>query len=77
LARINVFAAPFDTAFASLGLPFGKLRTSLRMLPDPPRERLLIVSNPMAPDLRASFVLLDVDEAGYQLEHRRVETTRP
>jgi len=33
LARIGVFAAPFDTAFASLGL--------LRMLPNPPRERLL------------------------------------
>jgi hypothetical protein len=30
------------------------------------------VSNPWAPDLRASYVLLDADAAGYQIEHRRV-----
>ena len=30
------------------------------------------VSNPMAPDLRASYFLLEATEAGYQLEHRRV-----
>lgn len=32
-----------------------------------------IVSNPMAPDLRASYVLLDADEAGCRLDHRRVD----
>ena len=31
------------------------------------------VSNPMAPDLRASYVLLDADAAGYTLVHRRVD----
>ncbi len=30
------------------------------------------VSNPTAPDLRASYVLLEADEAGYRLAHRRV-----
>jgi predicted phosphodiesterase len=30
------------------------------------------VSNPMAPDLRASYAILDADNAGYSLEHRRV-----
>jgi hypothetical protein len=27
----------------------------------------------MAPDLRASYVLLDADEAGCRLDHRRVD----
>jgi diadenosine tetraphosphatase ApaH/serine/threonine PP2A family protein phosphatase len=31
------------------------------------------VSNPFPPDLRASYVLLNVDEHGYHLEHRRVD----
>jgi predicted phosphodiesterase len=31
------------------------------------------VSNPMAPDLRASYVLLDADRAGYRLTFRRVD----
>jgi predicted phosphodiesterase len=31
------------------------------------------VSNPYAPDLRASWVLLEADAAGYRIEHRRVD----
>src|SRR5258708_6159379 len=31
------------------------------------------VSNPVAPDLRASYVMIEADERGYQLEHRRVQ----
>lgn len=31
------------------------------------------VSNPVAPDLRASYVRLDADASGYQLQHRRVD----
>jgi hypothetical protein len=34
------------------------------------------VSNPLAPDLRASYALLRADAAGYQLELRRVEYDR-
>ncbi len=34
------------------------------------------VSNPFAPDLRASYVLLDADERGYRVQHRRVEYDR-
>ncbi|MDA0351023.1 MAG: metallophosphoesterase family protein [Chloroflexi bacterium] len=30
------------------------------------------VSNPLAPDLRASYVVLEADERGYEVEHRRV-----
>jgi predicted phosphodiesterase len=30
------------------------------------------VSNPVAPDLRASYVILDADRDGYRIEHRRV-----
>ncbi|RIK38959.1 MAG: hypothetical protein DCC57_20495 [Chloroflexi bacterium] len=30
------------------------------------------VSNPLAPDLRASYALLEVDSAGYNVNHRRV-----
>lgn len=30
------------------------------------------VSNPIAPDLRASYVVIDADAAGYALHHRRV-----
>lgn len=30
------------------------------------------VSNPVAPDLRASYVVIVADEHGYELEHRRV-----
>ena len=30
------------------------------------------VSNPLPPDLRASYVILEVTEAGYQIHHRRV-----
>jgi hypothetical protein len=31
------------------------------------------VSNPFPPDLRASYILLEADEHGYRLEHRRVD----
>src|SRR5262245_26976208 len=31
------------------------------------------ISNPFPPDLRASYVLFDIDEDGYQVEFRRVE----
>ena len=31
------------------------------------------VSNPLAPDLRASYALIEADRAGYRLEQRRVE----
>jgi diadenosine tetraphosphatase ApaH/serine/threonine PP2A family protein phosphatase len=31
------------------------------------------VSNPIAPDLRASYVLLTAGSSGYQIEHRRVD----
>lgn len=34
------------------------------------------VSNPYAPDLRASYVLLECDERGYELRHRRVDYDR-
>jgi predicted phosphodiesterase len=34
------------------------------------------VSNPVAPDLRASYVILDADTDGYHVEHRRVEYDR-
>jgi len=34
------------------------------------------VSNPIAPDLRASYVVLDADEHGHTIEHRRVEYDR-
>lgn len=34
------------------------------------------VSNPFPPDLRASYVLVEADEAGYRLEHRRIEYDR-
>jgi predicted phosphodiesterase len=34
------------------------------------------VSNPYAPDLRASYVLLHADEQGYRVEHRRVDYDR-
>jgi hypothetical protein len=30
------------------------------------------VSNPLPPDLRASYVILEADESSYQLDHRRV-----
>jgi predicted phosphodiesterase len=30
------------------------------------------LSNPIAPDLRASYVILDADENGHRIEHRRV-----
>jgi hypothetical protein len=30
------------------------------------------VSNPLAPDRRASYVILTANEAGYKVEHRRV-----
>lgn len=31
------------------------------------------LSNPLAPDLRASYALIEADQAGYRLEQRRVE----
>jgi predicted phosphodiesterase len=31
------------------------------------------VSNPVGQDLRASYVILEADEKGYRLEHRRVD----
>lgn len=31
------------------------------------------VSNPLSPDLRANYVILEADSSGYRLEHRRVE----
>ena len=34
------------------------------------------VSNPLPPDLRASYVILEADEGGYQVEHRRVDYDR-
>jgi predicted phosphodiesterase len=34
------------------------------------------VSNPYAPDLRASYVLLDSDDHTYRIEHRRVDYDR-
>ncbi len=34
------------------------------------------VSNPLAPDLRASYVLLEAAKSGYRLQHRRVEYDR-
>jgi predicted phosphodiesterase len=34
------------------------------------------VSNPVRPDLRASYVLLEASDAGYHIEHRRVEYDR-
>jgi putative phosphoesterase len=34
------------------------------------------VSNPLAPDLRASYVLLEASNSGYRLQHRRVEYDR-
>lgn len=34
------------------------------------------VSNPFPPDLRASYVLLDADERGYRIEHRRADYDR-
>jgi predicted phosphodiesterase len=34
------------------------------------------VSNPYAPDLRASYVMLTADRGGYQIHHRRVEYDR-
>jgi predicted phosphodiesterase len=34
------------------------------------------VSNPVAPDLRASYVVLDADAGGHHIEHRRVEYDR-
>lgn len=34
------------------------------------------VSNPIAPDLRASYVVLKADEQGYEVEHRRVDYDR-
>ena len=34
------------------------------------------VSNPYAPDLRASYVILDGDEAGYRITQSRVDYDR-
>ena len=34
------------------------------------------VSNPVPPDLRASYVLLEADKSGHRIEHRRVEYNR-
>jgi predicted phosphodiesterase len=34
------------------------------------------LSNPVAPDLRASYVILDADEHGHTIEHRRVDYDR-
>jgi predicted phosphodiesterase len=34
------------------------------------------VSNPMAPDLRASYALLEANASGYRLEHRQVDYDR-
>jgi hypothetical protein len=34
------------------------------------------VSNPVPPDLRACYVLLEVDSHAYSLEHRRVDYDR-
>lgn len=34
------------------------------------------VSNPHPPDLRACYVILDADEKGYRVEHRRVDYDR-
>lgn len=34
------------------------------------------VSNPMPPDLRASYVILEADEQGYRVQHRRVDYDR-
>jgi predicted phosphodiesterase len=34
------------------------------------------VSNPLAPDLRASYVRLEADRSGYRLTHRRVDYDR-
>ena len=34
------------------------------------------VSNPVTADLRGSYVLLDADESGYRLQHRRVDYDR-
>lgn len=34
------------------------------------------ISNPMTADLRASYLLLEADSAGYRLQHRQVEYDR-
>jgi predicted phosphodiesterase len=34
------------------------------------------ISNPLPPDLRACYVVLDADESGYRIEHRRVDYDR-
>ena len=34
------------------------------------------VSNPLPPDLRASYVILEADDAGYRIQHRQVDYDR-
>jgi len=43
-----------------------------RMIGDVRAVNLGSVSNPVAPDLRASYVMIEADAQGYALEHRRV-----
>jgi predicted phosphodiesterase len=43
-----------------------------RMIGDVRAVNLGSVSNPVAPDLRASYVVIDAGDDGYALEHRRV-----
>jgi predicted phosphodiesterase len=43
-----------------------------RMIGDVRAVNLGSVSNPVAPDLRASYVMIGADPQGYTLEHRRV-----
>ncbi len=52
-------------------LPFNRMSGSIRVI-NPGS-----VSNPFPPDLQASYAILEADEQGYTLHHRRVDYDRP
>jgi predicted phosphodiesterase len=47
-----------------------------RLLNDQRIVNLGSLSNPIAPDLRASYVILQANASGYQIQHRRVDYDR-
>jgi diadenosine tetraphosphatase ApaH/serine/threonine PP2A family protein phosphatase len=51
-------------------LPFDRMAGSIRVV-NPGS-----ISNPFPPDLRASYALLEADEQGYAIHHRRVDYDR-
>ena len=72
-ADLRTFAADSEADIICVGHTHWPMDTSI----DSVRlVNLGCVSNPLLPDLRASYVILEADSSGYSIQHRRVDYDR-